>query len=134
MNIKKYLKQECVEINLVFENKEETLKHIASIAKNNPVLKSVNENEIFKKMMDREKLSTTGFGKGIAIPHCAIEGIDDFVIGIITLPQGVDFASFDKKPVKLIVFIVLPADKRTEHVRVLSKYLIHSKMKIIFAN
>lgn len=121
MNIKDYVKQECIQINAMVDDKEDAIRQIATLAKKNEILKSVAEKEIFEKMMDREKLSTTGFGRGIAIPHCAIEGIDQFVIGIVTLPQGVDFASFDKKPVKLIVFIVLPADKRTEHVRVLSK-------------
>lgn len=121
MSIKNYLKRECVETNLVVEDKEEAIAQIAAIAKRNSVLKKVPEKEIFNKMMAREKLSTTGFGKGIAIPHCAVQGIEEFVIGLVTLPQGVDFASLDKKPVKLIVFIILPEDKRTEHVRVLSK-------------
>jgi len=121
MFIKKYLKNECVKVNAVVENKENALRLIASMAKNSNVLKNISEDEIFKKMIAREKLSTTGFGRGIAIPHCAIDGIDDFIIGVITLPQGVDFASMDKKPVKLMVFIVLPSDRRTEHVRVLSR-------------
>jgi len=121
MDIKKYVKQECVAVNAVVEDKEKALQLIASIAKRNKALKKVSEEEIFNKMLDREKLSTTGFGNGIAIPHCAIPGIEEFVIGILTLPQGVDFAALDKKPVKLIVFIVLPEERRTEHVRVLSR-------------
>jgi PTS system nitrogen regulatory IIA component len=121
MDIKKYIRNECLKINAVVENKEEAIRLVASLAKKSGVLKKVSEKEIFEKIMDREKLSSTGFGRGIAIPHCAIDGIEEFVIGIITLPQGVDFASMDKKPVKLIVFIVLPANKRTEHVRVLSR-------------
>ncbi|MBN2279984.1 MAG: PTS sugar transporter subunit IIA [Candidatus Marinimicrobia bacterium] len=121
MNIRNYIKPECIEINAVFEDKDDAIRQIASIAKRSETLAKIPEKKIYDKMMDREKLSTTGFGRAIAIPHCAIEGIDDFVIGIVTLPQGVEFASFDKKPVKLIVFIVLPADKRTEHVRVLSR-------------
>ncbi|MFP4548318.1 MAG: PTS sugar transporter subunit IIA [Fidelibacterota bacterium] len=121
MDIKNYIREECVELNAVVTDKEETIRLIASIAKRCKVLKKISEKEIFEKMMTREKLSSTGFGKGIAIPHCAVEGIDEFVIGIVTLPQGVEFASMDKKPVKLLVFIILPEDKRTEHVRVLSR-------------
>ena len=88
MDIKKYIRNECLKINAVVENKEEAISLVASLAKKSGVLKKVSEKEIFEKMMDREKLSSTGFGRGIAIPHCAIDGIEEFVIGIITLQIG----------------------------------------------
>jgi PTS system nitrogen regulatory IIA component len=101
-------------------DKSAALREVVRAAKRSSVLADVSEEEILRGLADREALGSTGFGKGVAIPHCRLSTVPDFVVGIITVPDGVGFDSMDGKPVTLIVFIVAPERKSAEHIRLLS--------------
>jgi len=122
MDLNHLLKPDLIKLDADCKTKDELLKSIAQQAKKSAVLKNIDENKIYQKLKAREKISTTGFGKNIAIPHCPLEGISDFVIGAIVDPDGVDFQSVDGKPTKLFIFIILPKNQRNEHIRLLSKF------------
>jgi len=68
----------------------------------------------------RESLGSTGVGKGIAIPHCRLKAVKDFVVGAVTVPSGVDFDALDAEKVRLIVFIIAPEVVSNKHVGLLS--------------
>lgn len=112
---------ECVSINQVFTDKDEVLKKIASIAKKSVSTEHITENDIYLGLKERESLGSTGFEKGIAIPHCSLKGLNDFIVGMLTVPEGVDFNSFDGSKAEIIVFILAPEGKRNEHIRLLSQ-------------
>ena len=120
MNLSDYLTEESISINPEISDKSSLLRSIASLAKKNSILKNVSGDEIFEKLLNREKLGSTGFGNKIAIPHCSLEGISDFVLGIITMKDGIDFDSLDKKKTHLFFFIIAPSDKRNIHISFLS--------------
>jgi PTS system nitrogen regulatory IIA component len=114
------LRKECVVAGAEFADKAETLNQIAHIAKQSPILKDVSAEEILAGLQQRESLGSTGFGKGIAIPHCRLESVPDFVVGLITVPSGVDFKALDEEKVKLIIFIVAPEKETNKHLKLLS--------------
>ncbi len=121
MKLSNALRSECIAIDVEISSKDESLRKIARVAKKSDVLAEITEEQIYNALLEREELGTTGFGGGIAIPHCRIDGISEFVIGIITIPKGVDFNSLDGEKVKIMVFIIAPAGKSNEHIRFLSK-------------
>jgi len=112
--------EECIIANAQFADKAEALCAVARAAKKSPVLKELSEQEILAGLQDRESLGSTGFGDGIAIPHCRLKSVRDFVVGIVTIPSGVDFDALDGAPVRLIVFIVAPEAQSNRHMKVLS--------------
>lgn len=120
MNLIEVLRSECVQAQAGCSNAEELLAEIAALAKRSPVLDNIDEAAVLQGLKDREQLSTTGFGSGIAIPHCRLDGVEDFVVGIISVPQGLDFAAMDDEAVKLFVFIIAPSSKSNAHIKVLS--------------
>jgi PTS system nitrogen regulatory IIA component len=120
MKLVDILLKECVQANAEFNDKEEVLQVVAQLAKKSSVLSELNEQSIVEALRKREALGSTGFGKGIAIPHCRIKSVTDFVVGIITVPSGVEFEALDGKPVKLIIFIVAPEAETNKHIRLLS--------------
>ena len=85
-----------------------------------PALAKIPVDLIEKKLTAREDIGSTGFGNQIAIPHCALDGIDDFVVGLLQVPAGVDFDAMDGKKVKLLAFIISPESKRTQHIQYLA--------------
>ncbi len=120
MNLTESFRTECVRVGLSATGKDGALQEIARCAKSSDVLEACSEDQIYRALKDREDVGSTAFGDGIAIPHCALEGIESFVVGIITEPEGIDFNSCDGKPTRLFVFIIAPASKRNEHVTILS--------------
>jgi len=120
MDIEKILLSECIEIGSQKEDKNSLLKNISKLAKKNPTLNNITEEEIYKGFLDREDMGSTAISSRIAIPHCRLKGIDDFVIGILISKEGVDFDAIDNKNTFVFVFIIAPANQQKEHVRLLS--------------
>ena len=114
------LRKECVVAGAEFKDKADALKQIVQTAKKNPILKDVSDEEIIAGLQERESLGSTGFGKGIAIPHCRLKSVTDFVVGIITVPSGIDFEALDNEKVGLFIFIIAPEAKSNEHLKLLS--------------
>ena len=131
MNFSRIFSREFVRINMKFSNRDEALAEIANMTKTSLDVGKVTENEIFQALQNRENLCSTGFGQSIAIPHCNIEGVKDFVAGIITVPDGVDFDAVDHQNIRLIVFLIGPVQETNEHIRILAliaQKLNNSKM------
>ncbi|MHC4264130.1 MAG: PTS sugar transporter subunit IIA [Planctomycetota bacterium] len=61
----------------------------------------------------REKLASTGVGKGVAIPHVKLPGLDRAVCSLAIHPEGVEWNALDGEPVQ-IFFVVLRPDVETE--------------------
>ncbi|VGO21386.1 PTS sugar transporter subunit IIA [Pontiella sulfatireligans] len=120
MNLLNAMHPECVQAQADCANRDDVLAAIARLAKQSPVLKNMDEPAILKGLIDREELSTTGFGGGIAIPHCRLGNVKDFVVGILSVPSGAEFNAMDGKPVKLFVFIIAPSSGSNEHIKILS--------------
>lgn len=101
-------------------DKNGLLNEIAELAEKSPLASKTSKNEILKGLKKREELGSTGFGRSVAIPHCMIEGVDDFIIGIITHESGLDFNALDNNDVKLFIFIIAPSGEKTRHIQILS--------------
>jgi PTS system nitrogen regulatory IIA component len=76
--------------------------------------------ELFRRLREREQLSSTGIGSGIAIPHCKMPGLTQAVLAVGLAPQGVDFGAPDGQPVRLFFVVVSPEASPAEHLRVLA--------------
>jgi mannitol/fructose-specific phosphotransferase system IIA component (Ntr-type) len=120
MDLSKILGVECVAVNITTASKADALSQIAALAKRSAVVSDVSVEEVRRAMEEREAIGSTGFGKGIAIPHCRMASVSTFVVGLATVAGAVDFDSLDGEPVRLIAFIVGPAQESTDHIRVLS--------------
>jgi len=120
MKLVNVLKKECIVANVKVADKASALLEVARAAKKSSVLGDVAEHEILEKLQERETLGSTGFGGGIAIPHCRMKSVSDFVVGIVTVDDGVEYDAIDGEPVKLMVFIIAPDTESDKHVRLLS--------------
>jgi PTS system nitrogen regulatory IIA component len=137
MKLADVLRKECIIVNAAFSNKTELLREIARLAGKSKVLESIGEQEIFAGLEARESLGSTGVGKGVAIPHCRLKSVKEFVVGVITIPSGLDYESVDDEKIRLVVFIIAPEVVSDKHVRLLSvisqKLLAPKAMESILA-
>ncbi|HFE47773.1 MAG TPA: PTS sugar transporter subunit IIA [Chromatiaceae bacterium] len=87
------------------------------LAHANPEL---DEQDIFNKLLERERLGSTGFGHGVALPHARIAGIDQAYGCFLRLSEPVDFDAIDDAPVDLVFALLAPEAATDEHLRILS--------------
>lgn len=120
MKLANLLRDECIKIGSRVDDKAMALCEIAALAKESPLLKKISEEDVLEALQERETTGTTAFGHGIAIPHCRMKGVRDFVVGLLTVPDGVEFDSEDGKKVQLLVFIIAPIKENSTHLRLLS--------------
>lgn len=75
---------------------------------------------VAERLSDREKLGSTGFGGGIAIPHARIDGLAR-VSGVFTrLTRPVDFGAVDDLPVDLVFMLLSPTAAGADHLKALA--------------
>ncbi|MCK5851533.1 PTS sugar transporter subunit IIA [bacterium] len=129
MKITNYIDEKFLKINNNISDKESLLKEIATQVIKNSNYKHLNEKDVYNGLIQREKIGSTGFENGIAIPHCRLKNIDTFCVGIIVVPKGIDFNSADKLPSNIFFYIIAPEEKSNEHITLLS--LISKSLRMI---
>ena len=103
MNPSDILTKERIIINITGEGRDDILKKMVHVAGTSE--KVVNEADILKRVIDREKIRSTGIGGGIGIPHAQTSGITDIVGCLAISKQGIEFNAIDMKPVHIIFLI-----------------------------
>lgn len=73
------------------------------------------------RLAERERLGSTGFGGGVAIPHGKIEGLDRVVGRFAKLAQPIDFQAIDGMPVDLVFMLLSPPDSGADHLKALAR-------------
>ena len=82
---------------------------------------SLNADQVLKVLWERERISTTAIGEGVAIPHGKLAGIER-VIGVFARsPQGVDFAALDGGPTHLFFVLLAPENAAADHLKALAR-------------
>jgi nitrogen PTS system EIIA component len=73
------------------------------------------------RLAEREKLGSTGFGGGIAIPHGKLDGLRQVTGVFVRLEKPVDFAAVDELPVDLVFMMLSPIGAGAEHLKALAR-------------
>ena len=78
------------------------------------------QNDIFDALVSREKLGSTGLGKGVAIPHGRMASLTAPACAFIKLDRPVEFDASDGQPVDLVFALLVPEHSTEEHLQLLS--------------
>ena len=118
MNITDLLVPDRVSCRDSLGSKKRLLEYVSELlAGSSPGL---TQHEIFEALISREKLGSTGLGKGVAIPHGRIASLEQPLCAFVRLATPVDFDATDGQPVDLIFTLLVPEDSTEEHLQVLS--------------
>ena len=72
-------------------------------------------------LLVRERSMTTGMEHGIAIPHAAIDGIDELVAVLGLSPMGIPFETLDGAPARIVIGLIIPRAKKLAHIKTLAE-------------
>ena len=118
MDLNNFFSEASIVMNCQSKRKKNVLELISEIASS---VSATNKDMVFEKLYEREKLGTTAFGNGIAIPHARIDDLSEAKIIILKLETAIDFNSSDGEKVDLIVSLLAPNNKNEVHIKILSK-------------
>lgn len=80
-----------------------------------------DEENVVEAVLNREKEGTTGFGKGVAIPHGKSAGVKEPTLLFAKTVEGLEWNAMDGNPVEMIFMILVPEESHSEHLQVLAK-------------
>jgi mannitol/fructose-specific phosphotransferase system IIA component (Ntr-type) len=125
-SIKEYISPMAVEVNLKGENKEEILKELVGLLVRSNSFNETTGQKIYRELLEREKLMSTGMQDGVALPHVKTDLVDNIRFAIGLKKGGIDFDSLDKNPSE--IFILAVASKKShesylQHLEEISKFL-----------
>jgi PTS system nitrogen regulatory IIA component len=103
---------------LTVPNKKSLFVQLSRLAAKSRKLSAADVTE---RLLDRERLGSTGFGGGVAIPHGKIEGLEQVVGVFARLATPIDFAAIDDMPVDLVFLLLSPPDAGVEHLKALAR-------------
>lgn len=112
------LSPQAVQAALVVPNKKALFQQLAGVASK---LVDVESRLVVDRLVERERLGSTGFGAGIAIPHGKVDGLDRVVGLFARLGSPIDFAAIDDLPVDLVFLLLSPVDAGVEHLKALAR-------------
>jgi len=85
-----------------------------------PWVSGLGAEELYRRLLEREELGSTGIGSGVAIPHCKMERLERAVLAVGLVRKGIDFQAVDQQPVRLFFLLVSPQKSPAAHLQVLA--------------
>lgn len=119
MNIFSLLNSQTVLPNLEAKDKTEVLDKLVT-----SLDEKVSNGELEKirdAVFEREKIMSTGVGKGLAIPHGKASGIEQTYAAFAILKDPVDYEAIDDQPVNMVFLLVGPQASNSLHIKMLSR-------------
>lgn len=117
MIISALLPPESIYVDCDISSKKKLLEFVADVVAE---VTDLPKADLFCQLLDRERLGSTGLGRGFAVPHARMAGLDETVACFIRLQDGVNFEAPDNQPVDMAFAVVIPDHVTDEHLRILS--------------
>lgn len=116
--ISQLLPRENIVLDLDASSKKRVFEHAGLVFENH---QGVARSAVFDSLFSREKLGSTGLGRGIAIPHGRIKGLREACGAFIRLTSPIPFDSPDGEPVSLLFILLVPEQATEQHLQILSE-------------
>lgn len=119
MKFSDFVKTDSIRADLSAGDKEGVIRELVSCLVSSGQLKSDEQDNIVEAILKREKLGSTGIGRGIAVPHTKHASVDQPVGTVGVSVNGVDFESLDGEKVQLFFMLISPPDRPGDHLKAL---------------
>jgi nitrogen PTS system EIIA component len=107
----------AVATGLSFASKKALFQHFGTVAAREY---GFDSSEVIERLVERERLGSTGFGNGVAIPHGKLAEAKSIVGLFAHLAQPIEFQAIDDMPVDLVFCLLSPPDAGAEHLKALA--------------
>jgi PTS system nitrogen regulatory IIA component len=108
----------AVSSDVTVANKKQLFQKLGQIAHD---AYGLNQSEVIERLTERERLGSTGFGGGIAIPHAKLDSLDRVCGAVLLLAEPIAFDAIDEAPVDIVFMLLSPTDSGAEHLKTLAR-------------
>ncbi|MBI3823581.1 MAG: PTS sugar transporter subunit IIA [Planctomycetes bacterium] len=119
MRMSEFIIREAISANLAATQKEDVIREMVENLRVAGYFKGGDSEDVVKAILKRELLSSTGIGDGVAIPHAKHSSVERLVGAVAISPKGVPFDSVDNDPVYVLIMLISPQERPSEHLRAL---------------
>ena len=120
VKITDYMSEDLISLDLKSETKAEVLIELSKLMEKSPNIEE-GDNIVYKALVDREKIGSTGIGKGVAIPHAKTEGAKGLTIAFGISKKKIDFNSLDNENVSIFFVFASPNKDSQVYLKVLAR-------------
>ena len=128
VKITDYMSEDLISLNLKSKNKEDVLLELAELIGVSPDVNNTG-NAIYKALVEREKLGSTGIGKGVAIPHAKTDAAEKLTIAFGISNEKIDFKALDNENVNLFFVFASPVKDSQVYLKSFSKNIKINKRR-----
>ena len=119
MAVVNLIEEDIIKIPLEAKTKPDVIKELVDVLKK--AGKIEDAESVFRAVMLRENMGSTGLEKGIAVPHAKTHKVNNLVLAIGVSPEGIDFDSLDGEPSKLFFLLIATPQQAGPHIEALSE-------------
>ena len=118
MQLSDILDNDAVFSDVKAASKKQLLQELANFASK---FTNLDSRQIFEALLQREKLGSTGLGRGIAIPHVKFPQLDRVYGLFARLAKPINYDSVDGEPVDLVFLLLAPENAGADHLKALAR-------------
>ena len=119
MELSDILSPDCMLVGASVTSKKRALELISEILCRGEL--NGRQSDVFESLIARERLGSTGFGGGVAIPHGRVKNVQITQAAFIQLAEPIDYDAIDGSKVDLLFALVVPEESTDEHLQVLAR-------------
>jgi len=118
MDIGDWLDRDSIVYRSSADSKRQALSVVADAAARSLKIKA---SDVLDALVERESLGSTGVGRGVAVPHARLKGVDRMRAVVVRLERPVPFDAVDEQPVDILFALFAPEGAQSEHLRALAR-------------
>ncbi|MFU8836972.1 MAG: PTS IIA-like nitrogen regulatory protein PtsN [Thiohalomonadaceae bacterium] len=119
MQLSQLLELDRIICNYQAASKKRVLEQLSQLIANGET--DLSQSQVFDSLLSRERLGSTGLGRGVAIPHARIKNSDRTIAALLKLESGVDYDAIDGQAVDLVFALLVPEQATDEHLQLLAQ-------------
>ena len=125
MKLSEFIVSDAVVANLQATDRDGAIRELVTSLSKSGALPETAVNDVVAALVKREQNGSTGFGKGVAVPHCKHPQVKKMAGTVGRSEAGIDFAALDHQPVYSVVLLLSPENQPQQHLQA---------MNIVFTN
>ncbi len=125
MKLREIVVEQAITPQLAATDRDATIAELVDRLVETGAIAAGDRDEVVRAVLEREKKGSTGFGRGVAVPHVKHRSIDRIMAAVGVSATGIDFDALDKQPVYTVFLLLSPEDHAEEHLQA---------MEVIFRN
>jgi mannitol/fructose-specific phosphotransferase system IIA component (Ntr-type) len=117
MKLQEIISQQAITADIQSTERDEAIVELVELLLAAGVAPKTAKDDLVKSIIDRESKGSTGFGKGVAVPHVKHAKVKKMAVAVGISQKGVDFNALDKQPVYSVMLVLSPADQPDLHIQ-----------------